>query len=183
MQPAGVRENASPESSAGSHRERVAALYDEHAASVYHYLLAMLGSHAQAEDALQSVFLELVRRPGTLDGIQSPRTYLLTMARHHAARTRRSTQRRSSVEEEAGRSRLLEATATAQVDPEEAARLQQAILALPDEQREVLVLKAFEGLSHREIGLVLGVPENTVASRYRYALEKLRQQLSGKLEP
>jgi RNA polymerase sigma-70 factor, ECF subfamily len=191
MQPAGVRQEASPpppaqaEPSGGApaHRDRIASLYDEHGPRIYHYLLALLGNRAEAEDVLQAVFVELVRRPGCLEGVQSPRTYLLTVARHCAGRARKHAERRRQMENEAGKVRLLEAGPQSQADPEETLRLEQAILGLPAEQREVLLLKAFEELTFREIGDVLGVSENTAASRYRYALDKLRARLGRPSDP
>ncbi len=51
---------------------------------------------------------------------------------------------------------------------------------LPEEQKEVIYLKVFDGLTFREIGSVCGVSANTAASRYRYGIEKLRETAGGK---
>ena len=56
--------------------------------------------------------------------------------------------------------------------------LQKALTTLPDEQREVFLLREYHGISFKEIADVTGVNENTVKSRMRYALEGLRKQLS-----
>ena len=56
-------------------------------------------------------------------------------------------------------------------------RLQQAIAALPDEQREIFFLREVADLQFNEIAEIVGCPENTVKSRMRYALEKLREAL------
>ena len=53
-----------------------------------------------------------------------------------------------------------------------------AINQLPDDQREVFLMRQLNGLSFKEIGEIVGAPENTVKSRMRYALEKLRQDLA-----
>ena len=58
-----------------------------------------------------------------------------------------------------------------------AVRLRQAIEALPDEQREIFLLREVADLQFNEIANVIGCPENTVKSRMRYALEKLREAL------
>ena len=58
-------------------------------------------------------------------------------------------------------------------------RLQRALLALPAEQREVVALKIDGGLTFAQIAQVMDVSINTAASRYRYALEKLRSSLGG----
>ena len=58
-------------------------------------------------------------------------------------------------------------------------RLQRALLALPPEQREVISLKIDGELTFAQIGEVLGMSMNTAASRYRYALDKLRTTLEA----
>jgi RNA polymerase sigma-70 factor (ECF subfamily) len=55
--------------------------------------------------------------------------------------------------------------------------LARAVAALPEPQREVLALKFDGGLTFAEIAAIVGASPNTVASRYRYALEKLRAVL------
>ena len=62
--------------------------------------------------------------------------------------------------------------------PKLRARLAAALQQLPDDQREVFLMRHLGGLSFREIGETVGAPENTVKSRMRYALEKLRQELA-----
>src|SRR6185295_7672351 len=56
--------------------------------------------------------------------------------------------------------------------------LQKALASLPEEQREVFLLREYHGVSFKEIAQVTGVNENTVKSRMRYALEGLRKRLS-----
>jgi RNA polymerase sigma-70 factor (ECF subfamily) len=62
-------------------------------------------------------------------------------------------------------------------------RIAQAVERLPEEQREVFLLRQLQGLAFREIAEVVGVPANTVKSRMRYALERLQQILSDWEEP
>ena len=50
--------------------------------------------------------------------------------------------------------------------------------SLPEEQREVFLLREYSGIAFKEIAVVTGVPENTVKSRMRYALEGLRKSLA-----
>ena len=64
-------------------------------------------------------------------------------------------------------------------DPGTRLMIDQALRRLPAEQREVLYLKVYEGMTFQEIAVAIGEPLNTVASRYRYALEKLRTQLGA----
>jgi RNA polymerase sigma-70 factor (ECF subfamily) len=60
---------------------------------------------------------------------------------------------------------------------EAALALQAALLELPEEQREVVVLRIWSGMTLAEVADLSGVSLNTAASRYRYALEKLRERL------
>ena len=74
----------------------------------------------------------------------------------------------------------------AATDPERAAHaarlrpaVEKALAGLPDEQREVFVMREMGGMPFKEIAEATGVPENTVKSRMRYALEGLRKALLG----
>ncbi len=64
-------------------------------------------------------------------------------------------------------------------DRESALALQNALAELPAEQREAVVMRIWSGMTLGEVAEATGVPLNTVASRYRYALEKLRARLKG----
>jgi RNA polymerase sigma-70 factor (ECF subfamily) len=69
---------------------------------------------------------------------------------------------------------LLEAAEAATVCHDERIAIEQVLRSLPPEQREVVHLKTFEGLTFQEIADVTETSINTIASRYRYAIEKLR---------
>jgi RNA polymerase sigma-70 factor (ECF subfamily) len=62
-------------------------------------------------------------------------------------------------------------------DPDLRIAIERALRALPPEQREVVHLKAFDGMTFQEIADATGESINTIASRYRYAMEKMRAQL------
>jgi RNA polymerase sigma-70 factor (ECF subfamily) len=72
---------------------------------------------------------------------------------------------------------LLESVAGQPDRPDERLAVEQAIRALPPEQREVVHLKVFEGWTFQEIADLAGESINTVASRYRYALDKMRERM------
>jgi RNA polymerase sigma-70 factor (ECF subfamily) len=57
--------------------------------------------------------------------------------------------------------------------------VEQAMATLPSEQREVVVLHIWGGLTFQEVAGVLAIPANTAASRYRYALSKLRETMKS----
>jgi RNA polymerase sigma-70 factor (ECF subfamily) len=147
-------------------------LYDAYAGAVYAQALAVLHSAADAEDVLQDVFLKLIRRRGA--PIQDLKAYLCTAARHEAYSSLRKRQR-----EQAGSDWLdaEPAPLSSLQASEQREAVREAMESLPAKQREVVVLKVYEQLTFEEIGHRVAASVNTVASRYRYALKKLRALL------
>jgi RNA polymerase sigma-70 factor (ECF subfamily) len=127
----------------------------------------LLADHAAAEDAIQQVFARLVARPREID---EDERYLRRAVRNECYSTLRSRGPRP------GDVRLLEPVVP-HTSAEERMTLDAATRELPMDQREVVHLHVFEGHTFQEIATLAGESINTVASRYRYALEKLRQAL------
>jgi len=149
--------------------EAFAALYDRHAASLYRVAVGMLGSPHDAEDVVQEVFVAMIRSRETLERVENLRAYLFAALRHAAMR--RARMRTPIVAEQ------VEPTSDGPREPslsDESARLDRALRRLPLKQREVIALKIDGDLTFAEIAAALGVSINTAASRYRYALQKLR---------
>ena len=73
---------------------------------------------------------------------------------------------------------ILEAVAGHEDRPDDRLALEQALRELPPDQREVIHLKVFEGMTFQEIADMTNESINTIASRYRYAIDKLRVQLT-----
>jgi RNA polymerase sigma-70 factor (ECF subfamily) len=150
----------------------LAAIYDRHADALYGFLLNLTRSEAETKDLLQDLFVRLARKPSLLAHAENERAFLFRTAhnlfidhcRRNGARQRRH---RAFQEAEAV---FLEA------DPSgpPPAEMEAALRGLPVEQRAVLHLKIWEGKTFQEIAALLGIPANTAASRYRYALDKLR---------
>ncbi|MFB3881138.1 MAG: RNA polymerase sigma factor [Armatimonadota bacterium] len=152
----------------------LASLYDLHSAGLYRYLLALLGSEADAEDALHDVFAKLARHD--LGRIRDTQAYLFAAARRQGIQVLRDRGRRRDHEPEVS---WLDLPAA---DPEDLALaldLDRALRRLPPEQREVICLHVAEGLSFREISAACRIPLNTAASRYRLAIARLRALLEG----
>lgn len=155
--------------------EQLAALYDAHGAALYGYLLVLLGSPEEAEDALQELFAKLLSKGRKLARLRNAEAYLFRAARNEAfSRLRRRNVRERGQDVLNETARLLDAIPGDEVSPEEVERVNSAIQQLPPEQREVIVLKFFHGMTFNEIGKVAGTSPNTAASRYRYALDKLK---------
>lgn len=152
------------------------AVYDAHAGAVYRQALALLGCSADAEDVMQEVFLKLVSRRG--GPVRDLRAYLLTAARHEATSVLRRRRRHVRMEE-AATVAVPEHSVDARYDPE---AVRAALAGLPAPQREVVMLKIYEQLTFAEIGGRVRASLNTVASRYRYGLAKLRQALGDSID-
>lgn len=150
-----------------------AALYDRLAPALLGTALAIVRSREEAEDAVQDVFLALVRAGDGLRSVRNLRAYVFAAVRRAAIR------RRANLPRGRGDAALADSRATDDAPPvaDAAVRLERAIVHLPDEQREVVALHVEGGLTFAGCAEVLGVSANTAASRYRYAIEKLRDAL------
>ena len=153
-------------------------LYDEHAQPLYAFLLNFTRDEPDTRDLLQEIFVKLARNPELLDGIRDERAFLIRLA-HNAAidLIRRRGTRERAKENIAAESISPFAPAK---DPDEQtfrAELASALVELPSDQRAVVHLKLWEGLTFEQIADALDIPPNTAASRYRYGLDKLRERL------
>ncbi|MBN9693241.1 MAG: RNA polymerase sigma factor [Verrucomicrobia bacterium] len=153
-------------------------LYDAHADALFAFVLSVCRDVADTRDVLQEVFIRLAQRPELLRGIRDERAFLIRLA-HNATLDclRRRDSRRRAHEGFAEEPPRLFAFPT---DPDEAAfqqELMQGLEELPPEQRAVVHLKLWGGLTFDQISDALEIPLNTAASRYRYGLDKLRARL------
>ena len=146
----------------------LARLYDGWASRLLAYMTTITKDRSLAEDALQNLFVKLATsRPD----LRQPEVYLFRAARNEALRMAR--RRPGSV---CDFSQLIDPRdpGNPSADVEGVAT---ALKRLPAEQLEVILLHVFEGLTFQETGLVLSLSPDTAASRYRYALEKLKELL------
>ena len=159
----------------------IAELYERHGERLYRYLLFKLGSAEDAEDCLQECFCRFARYGLRWKFVRDRRGFVFRVARNEACRSlRRMLGRREGERMIAeGVAHGIEAAFVAPEEPSLALLLRRAG-ELPEEQREAVYLKVFDGLTFKEIGTVCGVSLNTAASRYRYGIEKLREALGGK---
>ena len=156
----------------------VARIYDEHAQALFAFLLNLTRHEADTRDLLQEVFVKLAKRPDLLDAVRDERAFLLRLAHNLAIDLiRRRGTREKRYEQLAGEPAPIFAPAS---EPDENAFRQALAAALgeiPADQRAVVHLKLWEGLTFEQIAELLGIPLNTAASRYRYGLDKLRERL------
>ncbi len=159
-------------------RPEIERLYDAHAPALFAFLLNFTRAEADTRDLLQEIFIKLAREPKLLNGVREERAFLIRLA-HNAAidSLRRRGARERTKENFAAEIISIFAPAS---DPDEKLfreELSVALGELPEEQRAVVHLKLWSGWTFGEIAAALEIPPNTAASRYRYALDKLRERL------
>lgn len=152
--------------------DTLARIHAEHAVGVYRFAWSITRDESLAQDVVQELFLKLARDLAPLANAQSERAMLFTLTRNLAL----DVLRRRGREEKALDALQQQTPRWFQpADIESGEQLTHALAALPEEQRSVVHLHVWEDLSFREIAELPGAPLQTIASRYRYALDKLRQ--------
>jgi RNA polymerase sigma-70 factor (ECF subfamily) len=154
-------------------------IYRDHAPALFRFLLRLTSSETETRDLLQEIFVRLAKSPRMLDGVAAPRSYLFRLAHRLAIDRFRRDQARQLYNDRAYQER--EPHAAPEPFTEDTAWLQKtlsaSLVALPPEQKAVVILKVWEEMTFAEIAGVLDISANTAASRYRYALDKLRDEL------
>ncbi|MFK4837559.1 sigma-70 family RNA polymerase sigma factor [Microbacterium sp. ZW T2_14] len=168
----------SRDSTAGRDAERLAALYDAHAAPVWRYVVHLTGDRAGADDIVQETLLRAWRTPRILEQDPSTtRSWMFTVARHLVIDEARSARRRREI----GVAEVPErATADATDALFEAILVEEALAALTTEHRTVVVRAYYRGQSVAEMADELDIPPGTVKSRLHYGLRALRLTLQEK---
>jgi RNA polymerase sigma-70 factor (ECF subfamily) len=161
--------------------QALAGLYDRYAPLMLAVGQRILGNAREAEDLLHDVFLEVWRHAGDYDrGRGSVRAWLLMRMRSRALDRKRAQNRSRVVLFEDGQ--IPESQAGGD-DPSLApdhAVVRKALAALPEDQRMVLELGYFEGLTSSEIAAKIEIPIGTVKSRVARGLAQLREAVIGK---
>lgn len=165
------------------------SLVRQHYATVYAVAFARLRDHEVAEDLAQEVFLRAVLRPELIAQARSVEAWLVVVTRNLACDWQRSNQRTSRlvalipVEEIP-----MEIEDTRAENPrdevagrEEENLLRQAVLNLPPELREVVILRFSQGLTNADIARMYGVNRSSVARQVDHALEILKANVEGRL--
>ena len=153
-------------------------IYDEHAQSLFSFLLNLTRSEPDTRDVMQEIFRKLAERPELLRGVREVRPFLLRLAHNQAIDLMRRRSTREKNYADLARECLDLFAASPQADEESLRKaLSAALEELPPDQRAVAHLKLWEGATFEQIAETLGIPANTAASRYRYAMDKLRQRL------
>jgi RNA polymerase sigma-70 factor (ECF subfamily) len=153
--------------------DEIETLYRQHGAALLLFASAISGDRGRAQDAVHQVFLKAIENGGVSQAINK-KAYLFACVRNavlNDAKVQDRTMRldvNSAWFSPPGRDYAGEQN------------LRRALGKLPDDQREVIVLHVWGELTFSEIAALLGVSSNTAASRYRYALAKLRGSMLAK---
>jgi RNA polymerase sigma-70 factor (ECF subfamily) len=167
---------------AAGDQSALAQLYDESSSLVFSLAFRVLGDRADAEEITSDVYAQVWRQAATYDPSRGKAsTWLATLVRSRAIDRLRSRGARDKYEIPDVR---LESIGTGQTSPERETEFAQrrrrvvsALATLSEEQREVIQLAFFSGLTHSELADRLGQPLGTVKTRIRLGMLKLREQL------
>jgi RNA polymerase sigma-70 factor (ECF subfamily) len=166
-------------------RIAIERLYDRFASLVFSVALRILRIQADAEDVVQDVFLQVWNRAETYRSDRgSVESWLLTITRNRALDKRRAanTMKKGLAQIRSVASDSVTETVSGQIVREEVSvGVRSALNRLPDEQRRVLELVYFDGLTQSMIAAHLGEPLGTIKTRIRLGLERLRR-LVGEVE-
>jgi len=150
---------------------------NRHGPALLLFARQILRDPALAEDAVQDGFLRFWPRRRTA---RDPLPLLYAAVRSAALDLLRSRRRRAVREQAAVRREAWFDTTVEQ--SARAALVQQALADLPPDQREVVVMKIWSGLTFAQCAEALGESANTMASRYRYAMEKIAARLAAEVQ-
>jgi RNA polymerase sigma factor (sigma-70 family) len=159
------------------------ALYEQYAPQIFRYCLHQLGSREEAEDAVQSTFLNAFRgiRRGVVPEIES--AWLFKIAHNVCLSRRRSTWRRDRVESPTDFEVVEELAPAPARRADELIGLQDVLEQMPEQQRRAILLREWRGLSYREIAGELEVSQAAVETLIFRARRSLAQGLEQPSEP
>ncbi|HJS06231.1 MAG TPA: sigma-70 family RNA polymerase sigma factor [Pirellulales bacterium] len=155
--------------------DRLEQWLEQHAAALVLFARGWVPGHADAEDVVQEAFVRFWR---SRSRVSDPAAYLYACVKRCALEWLRAGSRRSRREETIARAEAEPLFEDAIEQQERRAAIEAALVNLPEKQREVLVLRIWGDLSFPQIAEALGVPTETAASRYRYALAKLHEEFA-----
>ena len=177
----------------GGNRSAFGSLVRRHKTPIYNFVLRQVRNKTTAEDLTQDLFVRIVQSASTFKHEARFTTWVYSIARNLCIDHLRkmSLRRHPSLDQSSGKEsegptlgeRVADAHPSAAADRRAvsndiAERIVAAVEDLPPEQREVFLLRQLARVPFKEIAEMTGVPENTVKSRMRYALERLQEALS-----
>jgi RNA polymerase sigma factor (sigma-70 family) len=162
--------------------EALGQIYEKYESLLVTIAVAVLQDRTIAQDVVHDVFVSLAESPEKL-GLKGSLKHFLAVCVTNCARDRRRVQRSTqTIAEMELMGNQAQNPEVATLQQEQVQRVWSFLEQLPSEQREIVMLRLTAGLRFRQIAETLGVSVNTVQSRYRYAIKKLRTQLNGRLK-
>jgi len=160
----------------------LAVLVDQYAGALYRVAYSVLRNPADAEDAVQETFLRVLRHRHSLGEVRDHRVWLIRIVWNIVLDRKRRAKSRPETDDVEELARVLPSTGLSAEEVASAAQHHARVLAcverLPDKERQVLILSAFEELTSVEIASVLGITESSVRSR----LFRARNLMAGLLD-
>jgi RNA polymerase sigma-70 factor (ECF subfamily) len=171
---------------AGGDPEAVAELHDRYAPMLLGLARKVVKDRNDAEEVVQEAFVHVWNRAGTYDGSRSSvATWLVLITRSRAidrVRSRNVVERTHATVRNENRAEHASAEGTVRVlHGERRRRVREELAGIPDEQRQVLELAFYKGLTQREIAEHTGIPLGTVKTRTLLAMKKLRTALRDEI--
>ncbi len=169
--------------SAAPEADATRALYERYANQIFGYCLHQLGSREEAEDAVQSTFLNAFRglRRGVVPEMEA--AWLFKIAHNVCLSRRRSSWRRGRIESPADFDLVEELAPAPARQPDELIGLQDVLETMPENQRRAILLREWQGLSYREIGDELELSQAAVETLIFRARRSLAQGLEQPPKP
>lgn len=170
---------------ASGDRPALAEFYDQVAGPLFSTATRILGDAHEAEEVVQDVFVQIWEKAATFDAaLGSPFTWAMRITRNRSIDRLRSRQRRTKLAAQFQENFEITAggeNAAAELGEEAVGQIRSTVGNLPADQRRVIELAFFGGLTHVEIAETLGEPLGTVKARIRRGMLKLRESLQGYL--
>ena len=153
-------------------------LFNEHHRRIYLYCLRQLGSPEEADDAVQATYLNACR--SLMDGFEpeAAQAWLFKVAHNVCLTRRRSSYRRARVERPQDLQAVQDVVAAPETPGDELFGLDEALAGLPEQQRNAILLREWQGLSYREVATKLGVTQAAVET----LIFRARRSLADSLE-
>jgi RNA polymerase sigma factor (sigma-70 family) len=157
-------------------------IYDRYSARIYNFAFRFLKNAEAAEDAVQEVFVKMMKHAGQFQGDAKLSTWLFSITANWCRDYLRKADNKAKEAEDV----LLSLPTSAEHSPErnlerreDELRVQKALSALTPEQREAILLSRYQGLSYAEIAQIAGCSEGAVKTRVFRAMETLKKALTG----
>ena len=151
----------------------VEGLYRQYGGPLLLFAISICGESSRAQDAVHHVFLKLMET-NILKNAVDPKAYLFASVRNVLLNDRKVRRRNVPIDADRIWFEPRERDHAAELN------LRRALQSLPGDQRQVVVLHIWGELTFAQVAEILGISLNTVGSRYRYALTKLRDSMSVK---